>query len=152
MNTSLFVTILIGTFLCSLFAKDLGWQIQRFQVCFSDILVSHLWEKMCWQWSFSWNSVSVGANLTRCLVTENPGEGNGNPLQYSCLENSTDRGAWQAAVHWGHKESDTTEWLTQTHTHRTQLPQATHTPPHTELVIKCPILAPDVFYCSTVFF
>ena len=28
-----------------------------------------------------------------------PGEGNGNPLQYSCLENPTDRGAWQAAVH-----------------------------------------------------
>ena len=28
-----------------------------------------------------------------------PGEGNGNPLQYSCLENSTDRGAWQATVH-----------------------------------------------------
>ena len=27
------------------------------------------------------------------------GEGNGNPLQYSCLENSTDRGAWQAIVH-----------------------------------------------------
>ena len=26
------------------------------------------------------------------------GEGNGNPLQYSCLESSTDRGAWQAAV------------------------------------------------------
>ena len=25
--------------------------------------------------------------------------GNGNPLQYSCLENSTDRGAWQAIVH-----------------------------------------------------
>ena len=28
-----------------------------------------------------------------------PGEGNGNPLQYSCLENSLDRGAWQATVH-----------------------------------------------------
>ena len=28
-----------------------------------------------------------------------PGEGNGNPLQYSCLENPKDRGAWQAAVH-----------------------------------------------------
>ena len=28
-----------------------------------------------------------------------PGEGHGNPLQYSCLENSTDRGAWQATVH-----------------------------------------------------
>ena len=28
-----------------------------------------------------------------------PGEGNGNPLQYSCLENSMDRGAWHAAVY-----------------------------------------------------
>ena len=28
-----------------------------------------------------------------------PGVGNGNPLQYSCLENSTDRGAWQTTVH-----------------------------------------------------
>ena len=27
------------------------------------------------------------------------GEGNGNPLQYSCLENSMDRGAWWATVH-----------------------------------------------------
>ena len=35
-----------------------------------------------------------------------PGIENGNPLQYSCLENSMDRGAWQAMVHGGHKESD----------------------------------------------
>ena len=28
-----------------------------------------------------------------------PGEGNAIPLQYSCLENSTDRGAWRATVH-----------------------------------------------------
>ena len=28
-----------------------------------------------------------------------PGEGNGNPLQYSCLENPMGRGAWQAAAH-----------------------------------------------------
>ena len=28
-----------------------------------------------------------------------PGEGNGNPLQYSCLENPMDRGAWWAALH-----------------------------------------------------
>ena len=27
-----------------------------------------------------------------------PGKGNGNPLQYSCLDNSMDRGAWQATV------------------------------------------------------
>ena len=28
-----------------------------------------------------------------------PGVGNGNPFQYSCMENSMDRGAWQATVH-----------------------------------------------------
>ena len=38
-----------------------------------------------------------------------PGGGNGNPLQYSCLENFMDRGAWRAIVPWGHKESDRTE-------------------------------------------
>ena len=37
-----------------------------------------------------------------------PGEGNGYPPQYSCLENSIDRGAWWAIVHWIIKESDTT--------------------------------------------
>ena len=37
------------------------------------------------------------------------GEGKGNPLQYSCLENPVDGGAWWAAVHSGHTESDTTE-------------------------------------------
>ena len=42
-----------------------------------------------------------------------PGEGNGNPLQDSCLENPMDRGAWWATVH-GVAESDTPEWLTHT--------------------------------------
>ena len=37
-----------------------------------------------------------------------PGEGNGNPLQYSCLKNSMDRGAWRAIVHGVAKELDTT--------------------------------------------
>ena len=30
---------------------------------------------------------------------DSPGEGHGNPLQYSCLENPMDRGAWQATIH-----------------------------------------------------
>ena len=34
------------------------------------------------------------------------GEGNGNPFQYSCLENSMDRGAWGATVHGVAKELD----------------------------------------------
>ena len=38
-----------------------------------------------------------------------PGEGNDNPLQYSCLGNLKDRGAWQATAHGVSKESDTTE-------------------------------------------
>ena len=39
------------------------------------------------------------------------GERNGNPHQYSCLENPVDRGAWRASP-WGHKESNKTEQLT----------------------------------------
>ena len=46
-----------------------------------------------------------------------PGEENGNPLQYSCLGNSTDRGAWWAPVQ-GVAESETTE---HTHTVTTEM-------------------------------
>ena len=38
-----------------------------------------------------------------------PGEGNGNPIPYSCLENPMDIRAWQVTVHDIEKESDTTE-------------------------------------------
>ena len=48
-------------------------------------------------------------------VGRSPGEGNGNPLQYSCLENPMDRGAWWATVHGVAKELDTTERLKHTH-------------------------------------
>ena len=48
----------------------------------------------------------MGKNLPAvqetCLIPgsgRSPREGNGNPLQYSCLENSLDRGAWWATVH-----------------------------------------------------
>ena len=39
---------------------------------------------------------------------KSPGEGNGNPLHYSCMGNPMDRGAWQATVHGVTKESDMT--------------------------------------------
>ena len=43
----------------------------------------------------------------RSLGWEDPVEGNGNPLQYSCLENSMDRGDWWATVLGVEKELDT---------------------------------------------
>ena len=46
-----------------------------------------------------------------------PGGGNGNPLQYSCLKNSMDRGAWQATVHGVTKRSDMTWRLNTQHRH-----------------------------------
>ena len=47
-------------------------------------------------------SASAGEARDMGLVPgsgRSPGAGNGKPLQYSCLENSMDRGAWQATVH-----------------------------------------------------
>ena len=50
--------------------------------------------------------VSLSSNLNKSILFA--GEGNGNPLQYSCLENPMDRGGWKAAVH-GVAEGQT--WL-----------------------------------------
>ena len=47
-------------------------------------------------------------------LRRSPREGSGNPLQYSCMENSMDRGTWWAIVH-GVAESDMTEGLTFLH-------------------------------------
>ena len=47
-------------------------------------------------------SANAGDTGDMSLIPESgrsPGEGNGNPFQYSCLENSMDRGAWWATVH-----------------------------------------------------
>ena len=46
------------------------------------------------------NLLAIQETQVRSLRLEDPlGEGNGNPLQYSCLENSMDRGTLQATVH-----------------------------------------------------
>ena len=57
-----------------------------------------------------------------------PGGGHSNPLQYSCLKNPMDRGACRAKVHGGHKESDTTEWLSTSQHIHTHTHTCTHTP------------------------
>ena len=62
------------------------------------------------------SACSVGVPGLIPGLGRSPGEGNGNPLQYSCLENPVDRGAWQATVH-EVTELDMTEWLIYTHTH-----------------------------------
>ena len=54
-----------------------------------------------------------------------PGEGNGNPFQYSCLENSMDRGVWWARVHGSQRDGH--DWVTNT---CTQLATQTITQKH----------------------
>ena len=52
---------------------------------------------------------SLRIRQDRVTSLSHTGEGNGNPLQCSCLENPRDRGAWWAAIYGVAKESDTTE-------------------------------------------
>ena len=55
-------------------------------------------------------SANAGDTGDTCLVPglgTSPGVGNGNPLQYSCLENSMDRGAWRGASPQGSQKSQT---------------------------------------------
>ena len=58
-----------------------------------------------------------------------PGVGNGNSLQYSCLGNPTDRGAWQATAHGVTKSQIQLSTHTHTHTHtNTQVLQTVNRP------------------------
>ena len=68
---------------------------------------------IAWSWLFLWEigEPCQGGSVVKNPPTNardrdsipgsgrSPGEGNGNPLQYSCLENLMDRGAWRATVH-----------------------------------------------------
>ena len=58
------------------------------------------------------NSPAMQEILVQSWPGRTPGEGNGSPLHYSCLENPTDRGAWRATVHGITKSWDTTELFT----------------------------------------
>ena len=67
-------------------------------------------------WLSNKESACNGGNLGSVPgLRRSAGEGNGNPLQYSCLENPMDRGAWRAT--WDHKQSDTTEVTDHTRLH-----------------------------------
>ena len=57
------------------------------------------------------SACNVGELVSIPGLGRSPGEGNGNPLQYSCLENSMDGGAWVGYSSWGRKELDMTEQL-----------------------------------------
>ena len=60
------------------------------------------WDQMC--------SVCLNQDLIKATMNR-PGEGNGNPLQYSCLENPVDKGTWQATVHRVEKSQTWLKWL-----------------------------------------
>ena len=61
-------------------------------------------------WGLSGKESACQARDTSLIpgLERSPGEGNGNPLQYSYLGNPMGRGAWQATVHGVAKESDMT--------------------------------------------
>ena len=59
-------------------------------------------------------------SLVGCWLKWLSSSSNGNPLQNSCLENPVDRGSWRVGYStWGHKELDTTDWLTLKNVHHT---------------------------------
>ena len=72
--------------------------------------------------------------ITSSGLGRSPGEGNGYPLQYSCLKNSMERGALRATVH-GVAKSRTglSNSHTHTHTHKDIFPFETHTHTHKDI-------------------
>ena len=60
------------------------------------------WDQIC--------SICLNQNLIKATINR-PGEANGNPPQYSCLENPVDRGTWQATVHRVTKSQTWLKWL-----------------------------------------
>ena len=74
-------------------------------------LIGHIYKRI-WglPWLLSGEESGADAGDTGSIpgLGRSPGGGNSNLLQYSCLRNPTNRGAWQAIVHGVAKKSDTT--------------------------------------------
>ena len=87
---------------CTLMCKEISQYTSMQLIC------PHL--KLTWlpRWLSGKESGDVGSIPGS---ERSPGEGNDNPLQYSCLEHPMDRGPWHTAVHGVSKELDTTERL-----------------------------------------
>ena len=75
-----------------------------------EFLIQQLWDQGFFGGSAVKNPPGSAGDEGLILgLGRSPGGGNGNPLQYSCLENSMDRGTWQATVHRVAKELYMTE-------------------------------------------
>ena len=96
-----------------------GWDKRQFFVVYNCPTYNRIYSIS--YWGFPGNSVS---KESACRAGDlgsipgsgrSPGEGNGNPLQYSCLENPVDREAWWVLQSTGSQESDPTEQLNHHH-------------------------------------
>ena len=67
--------------------------------CISEIKLTYLGYGLPWWLRGKESTCSAGDTGSIPGSKRSPGEGNGNPLQYSCLENPIDRGAWWGTLH-----------------------------------------------------
>ena len=67
---------------------------RRIKLETSHVLISYLITEITKQYG-----TGMKTDILTSSIEKSPGEGNGNPLQYSCLRNPMDRGAWQVTVH-----------------------------------------------------
>ena len=75
---------------------------------FSNESALHIRQPKYWSFSFSISPSNEHSGLISLRIVRRHGEGNGTPLQYSCLESPMNGGAWWAAVH-GVSELDSTK-------------------------------------------
>ena len=96
---------------------ELHLDISRHSASWYQVLSGHIWSLVGLPWWFGGKESAHNAGDVGLIPGSgrNPGEGNGNPLQHSCLGNPMDRGAWRATIHRVTKESDTTEQLNSNH-------------------------------------
>ena len=87
--------------------KNFGRTCTMLQYCILNSIV-HLFKTTCGSDSKE-STCNAGATGSIPVLGRSPGGGNGNPLQYSCLENPHGQRSLVGYSPWGHKESDMTE-------------------------------------------